>query len=106
MVVEMDNHFVSVNYYAETSEHTNNDETSTSGLRIRDDDISVATNGTVVEERRASVSQTNHVPQRFLTIFGILFIIGSFSLPIILYHIHDRVDLNTFVANFNDSSVS
>ena len=102
----MDNYYVSANYYAETSEHTDNDEASKSDLRIHDDDISVTTNGTVVQERRMSVSQTSHVPQRFLVIFGILFIFGSFSLPIILYHIHDRVDLTTFVAIGNDSSVS
>ena len=107
MVVEKDNHFVSVNYYAETSEHTNNDVTSISDFRlqIHHDDSSVTTNGTVVE-KKISVSLMKHALQRFLVALGVFFIIGSYSIPVILYYIQDKVDLSAFTKIGNNSSVS
>ena len=104
MVVEKDNHFVSINYYAETSEHTNNDVTSISDFRlqIHHVDTSVTTN----VEKKMSVSLMKHTQQRFLAALGVLLIIGSFSIPAILYYIQDKVDLSAFTKIGNNSSVS
>ena len=111
--MQMDDHFVNINYYADISEDNSSDKTATSEQHFQihddristDDIVSVETTNTTCK-RRTSVVQPKVACHRLLAASGILFIIGLFSVPIVLYYTLDRVDLSILTATSNISLVS
>ena len=102
----MDDHFVTINYYADISEDSSNDKTSTSEPRLQIHDDRVSTETSSPGKRRMSVVQPKVVRHRLLATVGILFIIGLFSIPVVLYYTQDKVDLSTLTAVGNITVVS
>ena len=106
-VLQMDDHFVTINYYADIPEDSSNDKTSTSEPHLQiHDNRADSTETSSPGERRMSMVQPKVVRHRFLATVGILFIIGSFSIPVVLYYTQDKVDLSTLTAIGNVTLVS
>jgi len=105
-ILQTDDHFVTINYYADTSEDLSNDKTSTNGPHLQIHDNNNLTETSIPDKKRISVAQPKVARHRLQVTAGILFIIGLFSVPIVLYNTQDRVDLSALTAIGNTTLVS